>query len=277
MIDQTHALPVAAQCRLLDISRGCVYYRPVPVSPADLHLMRRLDELHLEHPCFGSRRLVVLLGREGIGVGRQHVRTLMRRMGIEAIYRKPRTSMANLAHRVYPYLLKDVAIERPNQAWAADISYIPMARGFGYLVAIIDLYSRKVMAHRLSNTMTTDFCIEALDEALTRFGAPEIFNTDQGAQFTDSDFTDRLKAHGVAISMDGKRRWIDNVFIERLWRTVKYEEVYLKAYDSLSDARAQLRVFLDRYNDFRPHQALGHRTPDAVYFEALAPTQRKAA
>jgi putative transposase len=261
----------------LDISRGCVYYRPVPVSPADLHLMRRLDELHLEHPCFGSRRLVVLLGREGIDVGRQHVRTLMRRMGIEAIYRKPRTSMANLAHRVYPYLLKDVAIERPNQAWAADISYIPMARGFGYLVAIIDLYSRKVMAHRLSNTMTTDFCIEALDEALTRYGAPEIFNTDQGAQFTDSDFTDRLKAHGVAISMDGKRRWIDNVFIERLWRTVKYEEVYLKAYDSLSDARAQLRVFLDRYNDFRPHQALGHRTPDAVYFEALAPTQRKAA
>jgi len=277
MIDKTHALPVAVQCRLLDISRGCVYYRPVPVSPTDLHLMRRLDELHLEHPCFGSRRLVVLLGREGIDVGRQHVRTLMRRMGIEAIYRKPRTSMANLAHRVYPYLLKDVAIERPNQAWAADISYVPMARGFGYLVAIIDLYSRKVMAHRLSNTMTTDFCIEALDEALTRFGAPEIFNTDQGAQFTDSDFTDRLKAHGIAISMDGKRRWIDNVFIERLWRTVKYEEVYLKAYDSLSDARAQLKVFLDRYNDFRPHQALGHRTPDAVYFEALATSQRKAA
>ena len=277
MIDQTHALPVAAQCRLLDISRGCVYYRPVAVSPADLHLMRRLDELHLEHPCFGSRRLVVLLGREGIEVGRQHVRTLMRRMGIEAIYRKPRTSMANLAHRVYPYLLKDVAIERPNQAWAADISYIPMARGFGYLVAIIDLYSRKVMSHRLSNTMTTDFCIEALDEALRRFGAPEIFNTDQGAQFTDSDFTDRLKAHAIAISMDGKRRWIDNVFIERLWRTVKYEEVYLKAYDSLSDARAQLGIFLDRYNDFRPHQALGHRTPDAVYFEALAQGERKAA
>jgi putative transposase len=213
MIDKTHALPVAAQCRLLDISRGCVYYRPVPVSQADLHLMRRLDELHLEHPCFGSRRLVVLLGREGIDVGRQHVRTLMRRMGIEAIYRKPRTSIANLAHRVYPYLLKDVAIERPNQAWAADISYIPMARGFGYLVAIIDLYSRKVMAHRLSNTMTTDFCIEALDEALTRFGAPEIFNTDQGAQFTDTDFTDRLKAHGIAISMDGKRRWIDKAYV----------------------------------------------------------------
>jgi len=277
MIDKTHALPVAAQCRLLDISRGCVYYRPVPLSEADLHLMRRLDELHLEHPCFGSRRLVVLLGREGTDVGRQHVRTLMRRMGLEAIYRKPRTSVANQAHRVYPYLLKDVPIERPNQAWSADITYVPMARGFGYLVAIIDLYSRKVMAHRLSNTMTTDFCVEALDEALTRFGAPEIFNTDQGAQFTDSVFTDRLKAHGIAISMDGKRRWIDNVFIERLWRTVKYEEVYLRAYDSLSDARAQLKVFLDRYNDFRPHQALANRTPDAAYFEALAQDQRKAA
>lgn len=277
MIDQTHALPIAAQCRLLSISRGCVYYRPAPLSEADLQLMRRLDELHLEHPCFGSRRLVVLLRRDGFDTGRQHVRTLMRRMGIEAIYRKPRTSLANQAHRVYPYLLRDVAIERPNQAWAADITYIPMTRGFGYLVAIIDLYSRKVMAHRLSNTMTTDFCIEALDEALTRFGAPEIFNTDQGAQFTDSDFTDRLKAHGIAISMDGKRRWIDNVFIERLWRTVKYEEVYLKAYASLSDARAQLRSFFDRYNDFRPHQALEDRTPDAVYFEALAQGARKAA
>jgi len=277
MIDKTHALPVAAQCRLLDIARGCVYYRPVPVSATDLAIMRRLDELHLEHPCFGSRRLVVLLGRDGLNVGRQHVRTLMRRMGVEAIYRKPRTSLANQAHRVYPYLLKDVSIERPNQAWSADITYLPMARGFGYLVAIIDLYSRKVLAHRLSNTMTTDFCVEALEEALTRFGAPEIFNTDQGAQFTDSDFTDRLKAHGVAISMDGKRRWIDNVFIERLWRTVKYEEVYLKAYASLSEARTQLRSFLDRYNDFRPHQALGHRTPDDVYFEALASRERKAA
>ncbi len=277
MIDKTHVLPVAAQCRLLDISRGCVYYRPVPVSAADLAIMRRLDELHLEHPTFGSRRLLVVLRREGFKTGRTHVRTLMRRMGMEAIYRKRRTSLPNQAHRVYPYLLKDVAIERPNQAWSADITYIPMARGFGYLVAIMDLYSRKVLAHRLSNTMTTDFCVEALEEALTRFGAPEIFNTDQGAQFTDSDFTDRLKAHGVAISMDGKRRWIDNVFIERLWRTVKYEEVYLKAYTSLSEARTQLRTFLDRYNDFRPHQALAHRTPDAVYFEALTQAQGKAA
>jgi putative transposase len=212
----------------------------------------------------------------GFDTGRQHVRTLMRRMGMEAICRKPRTSLPNQAHRVYPYLLKDVVIERAKQAWAADITYIPMARGFGYLVAIIDLYSRKVLSHRLSNTMTTDFCVEALEEALTRFGRPEIFNTDQGAQFTDSDFTDRLKAHGVAISMDGKRRWIDNVFIERLWRTVKYEEVYLKAYASLADARMQLRTFFERYNDFRPHQALENRTPDAVYFEALQ-APRKAA
>jgi len=277
MIDKTHALPVAAQCRLLGISRGCVYYRPVAVSAADLALMRRLDELHLEHPCFGSRRLAVVVKRDGFDAGRQHVRTLMRRMGIEAIYRKPRTSIPNQAHRIYPYLLKDVAIERPNQAWAADITYIPMARGFGYLVAIIDLYSRKVLAHRLSNTMTTDFCVEALDEALTRYGAPEIFNTDQGAQFTDADFTDKLKAHGIAISMDGKRRWIDNVFVERLWRTVKYEEVYLKAYDTMAEARVQLRAFLARYNDYRPHQALGHRTPDDVYFQVLALTQRLAA
>ena len=277
MIDKTHALPVAAQCRLLEISRGCVYYRPVPLSELDLRLMRRLDELHLEHPCYGSRRLVVLLRREGVEIGRQHVRTLMQRMGMEAIYRKPRTSLGNQAHRIYPYLLRDVVIERPNQAWAADITYIPMARGFGYLVAIIDLYSRKVLAHRLSNTMTTDFCVEALQEALARFGAPQIFNTDQGAQFTDSDFTDQLKAQGIAISMDGKRRWIDNVFIERLWRTIKYEEVYLKAYASLSEARAQLRAFIERYNDFRPHQALADRTPDAVYFAALAQCERKAA
>jgi len=225
MIDKTHALPVAAQCRIVDISRGCVYYRPTPVSEAELRLMRRIDELHLEFPFFGSRRLLVKLREDGFDVGRRHVATLMRRMGIEAIYRKPRTSIGNRQHKVYPYLLKDLAIERPNQVWAADITYIPMARGFGYLVAIIDVFSRKVLAHRLSNTMTTDFCVEALQEALVRFGRPAIFNTDQGAQFTDADFTDVLKQHGVAISMDGKGRWIDSVFIERLWRSVKHEEV----------------------------------------------------
>lgn len=277
MIDKTHTLPVAAQCRLLDISRGCVYYRPVPVSAADLTLMRRMDELHLEHPTFGSRRLLAVLRREGFHTGRQHVRTLMHRMGMEAIYRKRRTSLPNEAHRVYPYLLKDVAIERPNQAWASDITYIPMARGFGYLVAIIDLYSRKVLAHRLSNTMTTDFCVEALEEALTRFGAPEIFNTDQGAQFTDSDFTDRLKAHSVAISMDGKRRWIDNVFIERLWRSVKYEEVYLRAYANGREAQHSLSKYFTFYNARRLHETLGYATPDEVYFGALADSVPAAA
>jgi putative transposase len=251
MIDKTHALPVAAQCRLLTISRGCVYYRPTPISEAELRLMRRIDELHLEFPFFGSRRLLVKLREDGFDVGRRHLVTLMRRMGIEALYRKPRTSIGNRQHKVYPYLLRDVAIERPNQVWAADITYLPMAKGFGYLVAIIDVFSRKVLAHRLSNTMTTDFCVAALEEALARFGTPEIFNTDQGAQFTDADFTDTLKAHAVAISMDGKGRWIDNVFIERLWRSVKYEDVYLKAYDSLTEARRGLDAYFAMFNTRR--------------------------
>lgn len=277
MIDPTHALPVAAQCRLLEISRGCVYYRPTPMSESDLRLMRRVDELHLEFPFFGSRRLLVKLREDGFDVGRRHLVTLMRRMGIEALYRKPRTSLGNRQHKVYPYLLKDVAIERPNQVWAADITYIPMARGFGYLVAIIDVFSRKVLAHRLSNTMTTDFCVAALEEALARFGTPEIFNTDQGAQFTDADFTDALKAHAVAISMDGRGRWIDNVFIERLWRSVKYEDVYLKAYETLVEARRGLAAYFAMFNARRPHQSLEYCTPDAVYFAALAARERRAA
>lgn len=277
MIDKTHPLPIAAQCRLLAISRGCVYYRPTPVSEADLRLMRRIDELHLAFPFFGSRRLQVKLREDGFDVGRRHLVTLMRRMGIEALYRKPRTSLGKRQHKVYPYLLKDVAIERPNQVWAADITYVPMARGFGDLVAIIDVFSRKVLAHRLSNTMTTDFCVEALDEALARFGTPEIFNTDQGAQFTDADFTDTLKEHAIAISMDGKGRWIDNVFVERLWRSVKYEDVYLKAYETLVEARRGLTAYFTMYNTRRPHQSLDYRTPDAVYFAALAAQERRAA
>jgi putative transposase len=277
MIDKTHPLPIAAQCRLVNIARGCVYYQPTPISEADLRLMRRLDELHLEYPFFGSRRLLVKLREEGVDVGRRHVCTLMRRMGLEAIYRKPRTSQPNQRHKVYPYLLKDMTITRPNQVWAADITYIPMAHGFGYLVAILDLFSRKVLAHRLSNTMTTDFCVEALEEALGRFGPPEIFNTDQGAQFTDADFTGKLKEHGVAISMDGKGRWIDNVFVERLWRSVKYEEVYLKAYASLTEARHALSSYFAMYNTRRPHQSLDNRTPHAVYFGALAAAERRAA
>jgi putative transposase len=277
MIDQTHILPIAAQCRLLEISRGCVYYRPAPISEAALRLMRRIDELHLAFPFFGSRRLLVKLREEGFDLGRRHLVTLMRRMGIEALYRKPRTSLGNRQHKFYPYLLKDVAIVRPNQAWAADITYIPMARGFGYLVAIIDLYSRKVLSHRLSNTMSTDFCVEALEEALARFGTPEIFNTDQGAQFTDAEFTGKLTEHQIAISMDGKGRWIDNVFIERLWRSVKYEEVYLKAYSSLTEARHSLAAYFAMYNRGRPHQSLGYRTPDAAYFATLAEQERRAA
>ena len=277
MIDRAHELPLAAQCRLLGISRGCAYYRSAPVSQADLRLMRRIDELHLAFPFFGSRRLRVKLREDGLDVGRRHLATLMRCMGIEALYRKPRTSQPNRQHKVYPYLLKDVAIERPNQVWAADITYVPMARGFGYLVAIIDLFSRKVLAHRLSNTMTADFCVAALQEALARFGCPEIFNTDQGAQFTDEDFTDTLTEHGIAISMDGKGRWIDNVFIERLWRSVKYEDVYLRAYESLAEARRGLAAYFAMYNSARPHQSLGYRTPDAVYFTALAAAERRAA
>jgi putative transposase len=277
MIDQTHTLPVAAQCRLLEVSRGCVYYRPAPIAQADLRLMRRIDELHLEFPFFGSRRLLVKLREDGFEVGRRHLVTLMRRMGLEALYRKPRTSLGNRQHKVYPYLLREVVIARPNQVWAADITYIPMAKGFGYLVAIIDVFSRKELAHRLSNTMTTDFCVEALEEALAHFGAPEIFNTDQGAQFTDADFTDKLKEHAIAISMDGKGRWIDNVFIERLWRSVKYEDVYLKGYESLTEARRGLTAYFVMYNTRRPHQSLDYRTPDAVYFAARAAQERRAA
>ncbi len=277
MIDQTHGLPIAAQCRLLQIARGCVYYQPVPVSATDLRVMRRIDELHLAYPFFGSRRLLVKLTEEGFVVGRRHVRTLMARMGIAALYRKPRTSLGNRQHPVYPYLLKDLAIERPNQVWAADITYLPMAHGFGYLVAIMDVCSRKVLAHRLSNTLSTDFCVEALQEALARFGQPEVFNTDQGAQFTDAAFTGILKQRHIAISMDGQGRWIDNVFIERLWRSVKYEEVYLKGYENLTEARRALAAYFALYNAQRPHQSLDYRTPDAVYFAALAALERRAA
>ena len=213
------------QCELLDVCRSSLYYRPQPVSAADLALMRRLDELHLQYPFLGARRLAHMLQREGFAVGRRHLSTLMRRMGIEAIYRKRRTSIAAEGHKIYPYLLANVAIERPNQAWAADITYVPMARGFVYLVAILDLYSRKELSFRVSNALSSEFCVEALEEALARYGAPEIFNTDQGSQCTDDDFTAPLLEKGVRVSMDGKGRWIDNVFIERLWRSLKYEEV----------------------------------------------------
>jgi putative transposase len=263
-------MPVRTQCELLGLSRSSVYYRPRGVGEGDLLLMRRIDELHLEHPFLGARKLSRLLKDEGYAVGRRHVGTLMRRMGIEPIYRKPRTSLADKAHRVFPYLLSGMAIERPNQAWACDITYLPMARGFVYLVAILDLYSRKVMAWRTCNTLTSEFCVEALQEALTRFGTPEIFNTDQGSQFTAEVFTDTLQINAIRISMDGKGRWIDNVFVERLWRSVKYEEVYLHAYETPHELNAALGRYFSFYNARRPHQALDQRTPDAVYFQPNA-------
>jgi putative transposase len=237
--------------------------------------MRRLDELHLELPFAGSRMLRDLLRREGFAVGRKHVATLMRKMGIEALYQKPRTSRRHPAHPVFPYLLRHLAITRSNHVWAADITYIPMARGFLYLVAVVDWATRRVLAWRLSNTLAADFCLEAVREAITRYGAPEIFNTDQGSQFTDGDFLGILREHGIAISMDGKGCWRDNVFVERLWKTIKYEQVYLHAYATVSEARARLTTYLDFYNRRRPHTALDGRAPDDVYFSSL-PQQQAA-
>ena len=257
------------QCELLDVCRSSLYYEPKPVSPADLALMRRIDELHLAHPFLGARRLARMLEREGVKVGRRHVGTLMRWMGIEAIYRKRRTSNPAKGHKIYPYLLTNVSIERPNQVWATDITYVPMARGFAYLVAIVDLYSRKVLSSRVSNAMSTDFCAEALEEALARYGAPEIFNTDQGAQFTAEDFTQVLLARGVRVSMDGKGRWVDNVFVERLWRSVKYEDIYLHAYESVRELKTALACYFEFYNTQRPHQSLEYRTPDEMYFATV--------
>jgi len=254
------------QCELLGVCRSSLYYEPKPVSPADLALMRRLDELHLAHPFLGARRLARMLEREGIEAGRRHVGTLMHLMGIEAIYRKRRTSIAAKGHKIYPYLLANVVIERPNQVWATDITYVPMAQGFAYLVAILDLYSRKVLSFRVSNALSTDFCVEALEEALTRYGTPEIFNTDQGSQFTAEDFTKVLLAKSVHVSMDGKGRWVDNVFVERLWRSVKYEDIYLHAYESVRELKSALACYFEFYNVRRPHQSLDYRTPDEMYF-----------
>ena len=270
MIERGGKLPVKRQAELLELSRSSVYYTPRPVSERDLKLMRRLDERHLQYPFYGARKLAHELRKEGQDVGRRHVTTLMRRMGIEALYRRPRTSLPARGAALYPYLLSGLAIERPNQAWASDITYLPMAHGFMYLVAILDVASRKVLAFRLSNTLTADFCVEALEEALTKFGLPEIFNTDQGSQFTSDEWIKVLKDADVAISMDGKGRWIDNVFIERLWRSVKYEEVYLHAYANGTEARTALTRYFSFYNTRRSHQALGYRTPDEVYFDGLA-------
>jgi putative transposase len=269
MIDRAHDLPISQQAEVLRISRGSVYYRPRPVPDADLAIMRRLDQLHLEFPFAGSRMLQGLLAAEGCKIGRRHVKTLMRRLGIEALYRRPRTTKPEPGHKIYPYLLRGIEVTRPNQVWAMDITYIPMARGFVYLTVVLDWFSRRVLSWRLSITMEAAFCVEALEDALARHGKPDIFNTDQGSQFTGSTFTGALADSGIAISMDGKGAWRDNVFVERLWRSVKYEEVYLRAYDSVGDARASLGRYLDFYNAKRPHSSLDGMTPDQAYFTPL--------
>jgi putative transposase len=269
MIDRSHALPLTKQAKVLEISRGSVYYRPRPVPAADLAIMRRMDELHLELPFAGSRMLRDLLNKEGIEIGRRHVATLMKRMGIEAIYRKPNTSKPAPGHKIYGYLLRGMKVDRPNQVWAMDITYVPMARGFVYLAAVVDWFSRRVLSWRLSITLETAFCLEALEAALARHGQPEILNTDQGAQFTSHDFTSVLLKAGIAISMDGKGSWRDNVFVERLWRSIKYEEVYLRAYDTVSDARVSIGRYLAFYNGRRPHSSLDRQTPDQAYFNRL--------
>lgn len=270
-VSTAESLPVTRQCELLRISRSTAYYRPQSVPDRDLALMAEIDRIHLEYPFYGSRRLCDELADRGHGViNRKRVQRLMATMGLAALYPKRRTSTPGVGHKIYPYRLRELTIDRPNQVWATDISYIPMARGFMYLVAVMDWHTRKVLAWRLSNTMDTAFCVEALQEAIGRFGCPEIFNTDQGAQFTAEAFTSVLKAHDITISMDGKGRWADNVFVERLWRTVKYEDVYLKAYETPRDLERGLDHYFGFYNSQRRHTALDRRTPDAAYFGELA-------
>ena len=270
MVDRKDPVPVTRQCALLDLPRSTYYHAPKSVSDEELELMALIDRCHLKHPYYGSRRIRDWLEDEGNLVNRKRVRRLMRTMGLAALYPKRNLSLANQAHKVYPYLLKDLVIDRPNQVWATDITFIPMARGFVYLVAIMDWYSRRVLSWRVSNTLDTSFCLDALDEAIERYGAPEIFNTDQGSQFTSEDFTNVLKEHDIRISMDGKGRWIDNVFVERLWRSVKYEDVYIKAYDGMSAARESLGTYFEFYNSERRHQSLDRRTPDSVYYKDAA-------
>jgi putative transposase len=261
------------QCELLAVNRSSLYYAPVEPDAEELALMRQIDELHLKRPFFGSRMLTQTLKKKGLVINRKHVQRLMRLMGLESMAPKPKTSSPAHEHPVYPYLLREVKVGRVNQVWAADITYIPMLRGFAYLMAIIDWYSRRVLAWRLSNTLETTFCVEALQEALSRFAGPEIFNTDQGAQFTADSFTRVLRDCGIKISMDGKGRCIDNIFVERLWRSLKYEEVYLNPYDSMHEARMGIGRYFDFFNDERPHQALGYQTPASFYDGLL----RKAA
>jgi len=276
MINRNHKLPITRQCQILALSRSTAYYQSRPVSEADLELMRRMDELHLEVPYAGSRMLRDLLRLDDFRVGRKRIQRLMKRMGIQALYCKPNTSRKHPVHPTYPYLLRHLQINRPNHVWAADITYIPMRRGFVYLFAVQDWASRRVLAWRLSNTMTTDFCIEAVEEAIARYGVPEIFNTDQGSQFTSMEFTGLLKQHDIAISMDGKGCWRDNVFVERLWRSIKYEEVYLHAYDTVTAARQGLDRYIRFYNQRRPHSSLDGITPDTFYYDNLTSLPKAA-
>jgi len=266
MVDRTEPLPVTRQCALMDLPRSTFYHLPKPVMDEELELMRLIDRCHLEHPYYGSRRIRDWFEDERQQVNRKRVQRLMRTMGLAALYPKRNLSLANQKHKVYPYLLRGLVIDRPNQVWATDVTYIPMARGFVYLVAIMDWYSRRVLSWRVSNTLDVSFCVDALSEAIDQHGAPEIFNTDQGSQFTSEDFTGVLKQHDIRISMDGKGRWVDNVFVERLWRSVKYEEVYLRAYDSIGDARDSLGRYFSFYNTKRRHQSLDRQTPDSVYY-----------
>jgi putative transposase len=265
MIQVMPSISMRRQCELLQVCRASVYYEPAATNPDQLELMRRIDELHLKYPFYGSRKLARCLKSEGKDVNRKQVQRLMRLMDIEGMAPKADTSRPAPAHPTYPYLLRNVKVCRVDQVWCADVTYIPMAHGFVYLMAVMDWYSRRVLAWRVSNTLDTAFCIEALEEALSSFGKPEIFNTDQGAQFTAEAFTSVLHGHDVKISMDGKGRYIDNIFVERLWRSVKYEEVYLHAYESVSEARTALGRYFDFYNRDRPHQALGYQTPEAFH------------
>jgi putative transposase len=276
MIDRNHPLSITRQASVLNISRGTVYYLPQPVSPADLALMRKIDELHLEHPFMGARMLRDQLARQGIPAGRRHIRTLMLRMGIEALAPQPGTSQAAPGHKIYPYLLRQLAIERANQVWALDTTYIPMARGFVYLTAVVDVASRKVLAHKVAITLEAVHAKEVIEQAFARYGAPEIVNTDQGSQFTAVEFTDAVLARGCKLSMDGRGAWRDNVFVERLWRSVKYERVYLKAYDSVSAAREDIADYLNWYNTHRPHSSLERLTPNEKYLAALPALQQAA-
>ena len=269
MIDREHKLPISQQAKVLGISRGTAYYQPKPVSPRVLALMNRIDRLHLELPFAGARMLRDLLRQEGYQVGRKHVATLMKRMGIEALYRKPRTTKRHPGHKVYPYLLRNLPVTRANQVWAMDITYLPMARGFVYLAAVVDWFTRRVLSWKVSTTMDVHFCLEAVEEAMANYGTPDVMNTDQGSQFTSQAFTGLLKDNDIQISMDGKGAWRDNVFVERLWRSVKYEEVYLHAYDTVSAAKAGLDRYFRFYNSRRPHSSLDRKTPNQYYYESL--------